>query len=106
MYHPPDWPSTRTCPLSGGGRGRFNGRNDLRREGPMILWRWRLAAAALGLALAGRAAPAFEGFDAENWKPALDPYGYVTVDGARSLGALAPHAALYFSWAHDPLRLE
>lgn len=68
----------------------------------------RLGAVALGLTLglAARGASAFEGFDAENWKPALDPYGYMTVDGARSLRSLELHAALYFNWAHNPLRLE
>jgi hypothetical protein len=66
----------------------------------------KLPLAAVALALAARAAPAFEGIDVENWKPALDPYGYVTVDGARALRSLAPHAALYVNWAHEPLRLE
>ncbi len=70
----------------------------------------RLAALAVALAvglLAGGAARAQETdtFDAQNFKPALSPHGYVTVEGAKFLGPFAPHIAAYFSWAHNPLRL-
>lgn len=54
---------------------------------------------------AGRAA-ADEQFDAQNFRPAQDPYGYVTVNGARSLDFFQVHAALYANWAHNPLKLS
>lgn len=61
---------------------------------------------ALLATLGGRGASASDGFDAQNWKPALDPYGYVTVEGTRSLSALDPHLAVYFDWARNPLKLK
>lgn len=75
----------------------------------MQKWGKALAAAALAVAgLAAGGAPAraaIESFDAQNWKPALDPYGYVTVDGAKTLEPFQFHVAAYFDWEHNPLKL-
>jgi hypothetical protein len=76
----------------------------------MNVWR-RLAVAALLVAgLLGGAGRALaqvgvNTFDAQNWKPALDPYGYVTVEGARSLQFPQPFGAIYFDWARNPVKL-
>jgi hypothetical protein len=45
-------------------------------------------------------------FDAQNFKPALDPWGYITMDGAKTLGQLQIFGAGYFNWSHNPLRLS
>lgn len=62
--------------------------------------------AALGGALGGGEARAVDNFDAQIFKPACDPFGFVTVDGARTLSFLEPHFALFFNWAHNPLKLD
>jgi hypothetical protein len=69
-----------------------------------------LAGAALlcgaGPALAQSPAANGDGFNAQNFKPALDPYGYVQTEGARSLQMFQPFVGLYFNWAHNPLKLS
>ncbi len=44
-------------------------------------------------------------FNHQNWKPALDAYGYATVEGARSLSMLQFHLQTYYNWSERPLRL-
>jgi hypothetical protein len=65
-----------------------------------------LAGAALlcggGEALAGQSDAQF---DAQNWKPAFDPYGYFTVEGAKAMEFIQVHLALTYDWAHNPLEL-
>jgi hypothetical protein len=66
-----------------------------------------LYALMLKLALA---APAFaqvdEGFNAENFNPPIDPYGFITMNGARHLRAGHPFFAAYVDYANNPLDLR
>ncbi|GIW72035.1 MAG: hypothetical protein KatS3mg102_1577 [Planctomycetota bacterium] len=60
--------------------------------------------AVLGAALCAPAAFAVDkGFNANNFYPTVDPFGYVTVAGARSLRTGKLHAKAVFNWANDPL---
>lgn len=45
-----------------------------------------------------------EGFDAQNFKIALDPYAYMTVNGARSLLPLQFHVLAEINYAKNPLK--
>jgi hypothetical protein len=62
-----------------------------------------VAAATAAGALEARA-DIDDGFDAQNFKSAMDPYGFVTVNGARSLQPLQLHAFGAFNYAKDPLK--
>lgn len=71
----------------------------------------RIQGVALGgvLFLAASQALAVEttSINAQAFMPPVDPYGYITLNGARSLKGFAHmHAALYFNWAHDPFEIE
>jgi hypothetical protein len=66
----------------------------------------RAAAAALfGLTLAAPRARA-QGIDIENFKPALDPYGYMTVNGAHSLEPAHFHVQAVGNWAKNPIEFH
>ena len=56
------------------------------------------------------AAPALaqvdEGFNAENFNPPIDPFGFITMNGARHLRAGHPFFAAYVDWANNPLDLR
>jgi hypothetical protein len=58
------------------------------------------AAAALG---AARDARALDEFSAQNFRPPVDPWGYVTVEGAKTLAPGQPFGAAYYDWSHRPL---
>lgn len=65
-------------------------------------------AAILGAAIMAspaRADESSQNFNAQNWKPALDPYGYAAVEGAQSLSLLSLHFQTYYDWTNQPLRL-
>lgn len=47
-----------------------------------------------------------ESVDATGFDPPADPYGYVTLGGAKALEPGEVHAAAYLSWAHNSLGLE
>ena len=54
-------------------------------------------------ALAGGEARALDEFSAQNFRPPIDPWGYVTVEGAKTLAPDQKFAALYYDWARRPL---
>lgn len=62
------------------------------------------------LMLIGLIGPAFaqvdEGFNAQNFQPPLDSYGYITMNGARHLRAGHPFVGAYIDWANNPLDLR
>ncbi|HVY62202.1 MAG TPA: hypothetical protein VHF22_11150 [Planctomycetota bacterium] len=63
-----------------------------------------LLAVAGALAAASPArAEVWKGLNIENFKPALDPFGYATVNGARSLDPLHFHVQGVFNWARNPI---
>jgi len=66
-----------------------------------------LGALALVAALPA-AARAFEAFDAQAFEAPTDPDAYITVDGARAIEGhpIGFHAAVYFSYARDPVELR
>ncbi len=47
-----------------------------------------------------------EGFDAMNFHPATDPYGYAMVNGARSLHMWQFHVAAIVNYSNDPLSFK
>ena len=67
-------------------------------------------AAVFVLAWVAPASPGFaqvdEGFYAQNFSPPIDPYGYITLGGARALRAGHPFFAASIDWANDPLDLR
>ena len=57
------------------------------------------AALLVGAALFGAARPAAaqeDHFDAQNWKPAYDSYGFITVEGAKRMDPFQMHFAATF----------
>jgi hypothetical protein len=67
----------------------------------------RVAASLLVLALAEPAlAQVDEGFSAQNFQAPIDPYGYVTLNGARTLRAGHPFFGVYIDWSNNPLDLR
>jgi hypothetical protein len=44
-------------------------------------------------------------FSTQNWSPALDPYGYFTVEGAKAMEFLQIHLALSYNWSHNSVEL-
>jgi hypothetical protein len=46
------------------------------------------------------------GFNTNNFKPTLDPHGYVTMEGARSLRLFQFHGKVMFNWANNPLEFQ
>jgi hypothetical protein len=66
-----------------------------------------IAAALLAIASASSAlAQVDEGFSAQNFQAPMDPYGYVTLNGARTLRAGHPFFGAYVDWSQDPLDLS
>jgi hypothetical protein len=66
-----------------------------------------VAAVLLALATASSAlAQVDEGFSAQNFQAPIDPYGYVTLNGARTLRAGHPFFGAYIDWADEPLDLR
>ena len=70
-----------------------------------------IGAGALALALAfgaaeARAGGTATGFNIESFKPVADPFGYASVNGARSLEALQPYAGAAVNWARNPIRFS
>jgi hypothetical protein len=47
-----------------------------------------------------------ESLNAQTFKPAVDPFGYATVNGARTLDMFQLHAAAFGSYARAPLRFS
>ena len=47
-----------------------------------------------------------EGFNAQNFQPPVDPFGYITMNGARHLRAGHPFFAAYIDWSNNPLDLR
>lgn len=69
----------------------------------MIFTMREIAQAALFLAsLAGGRAAAADRFDASGFDPPADPFGYMSVEGAKALDPGEVHAAGYFLWSHRP----
>jgi hypothetical protein len=60
----------------------------------------------LALVAAPSQAQVDEGFNAQNFRPPIDPYGYITLNGARALPAGHPFFAAYVDYADDPLDLR
>lgn len=72
--------------------------------------RWILAATAaaafvtVGLGAAGRALAANPQLpNIDEYKPAVDPFGYSTVNGARTLDPFQAHVSGHMNWAKRPL---
>src|SRR5262245_22818823 len=64
------------------------------------------AAAFLGAAGIARAQSTPDLFNVDEFKPAIDPYGYAVVNGARSLAPWQLHAAAYVNWAKNPIEFD
>src|SRR5688572_3623197 len=47
-----------------------------------------------------------EGFNAQNFQPPTDSFGYITMNGARHLRQGHPFFAAYVDWANNPLDLR
>ena len=47
-----------------------------------------------------------EGFNAQNFQPPTDSFGYITMNGARHLRAGHPFLGAYIDWANKPLDLR
>lgn len=47
-----------------------------------------------------------EGFNAQNFQPPIDSFGYITMNGARHLRAGHPFVAAYVDWSNNPLDLR
>src|SRR5687767_6398480 len=66
-----------------------------------------IAAVLLALTTASSAlAQVDEGFSAQNFQAPMDPYGYVTLNGARTLRAGHPFFGAYIDWSQEPLDLR
>ena len=64
----------------------------------------------LSLSLLALSQPALaqvdEGFNAQNFNPPIDSFGYITMNGARHLRAGHPFVGSYIDWANNPLDLR
>src|SRR5687768_245219 len=47
-----------------------------------------------------------EGFNAQNFQPPIDSFGYITMNGARHLRAGHPFLGAYVDWSNNPLDLR
>src|SRR5687768_10420505 len=69
----------------------------------------RALALALAFSVSATAGPlmpdalALDTFSAQLFEPPIDPFGYVTVNGGKTLGAGDIHVAAYYDWARRPL---
>src|SRR5207237_958507 len=70
----------------------------------MNRWTWAAAVLAAVAAAATPASAKDEGFSTVNFRPATDPFGYASVNGARSLDMFQLHAAGWLNWAKNPLQ--
>jgi len=72
----------------------------IRSIGMIAAWMLVLAVARPALAQVD------EGFSAQNFQAPIDPYGYITLNGARTLRAGHPFFGAYIDWADEPLDLR
>ena len=89
------------------GPGRELGRSLWKREWEEVMRRWLVTALTVTMFLVAQPAQAVdEGFNVNLFKPTLNPHGYFSVDGARSLKPLQFHGNMLLNYAHNPLQIQ